>query len=69
MALAVMPWVRFIKPFDFVLHDKAVLHYRANRDYLVKQACAKQAVEKQCAVLIDRPQREASENASRKSSL
>lgn len=59
-----MPWVRFTKPFDFVVNAKAVIHYTANRDYLVKQLCAQQAVEAQCAVLIERPTKEAKQNAS-----
>lgn len=53
-----MPWVRFLKAFDFVIRDKLVLSYKPNRDYLVKQACAKEAVEKGSAIPIERPKKE-----------
>lgn len=57
-----MPWVRFVKAFDFVVRDKLVLAYKPDHDYLVKQSCANEAVSKGSAVLIERPQKERDAN-------
>ena len=60
-----MPWVRFTKQFDFFVRHNVVFSYQPNRDYLVKQECARQALEKGKAVLIERPTKEDKGNAVR----
>jgi hypothetical protein len=57
MEVIIMPWVRFIKRFDFWVKPKVVLSYKADREYLVKAICAEQAVKNGSAVLIERPEK------------
>lgn len=61
-SVALMPWVRFVKPFDYFVKPKVVFAYKPNREYLVKQACATEAVRKGSAVLVERPQKERDAN-------
>lgn len=53
-----MPWLRFTAPFNFRLKPTAWISYRAGEIYLVKQACAAQAIAAGKAELTARPQRE-----------
>jgi hypothetical protein len=53
-----MPWVRFIKPFDYVVRDRLVLVYKAGQVYLVMQACAQRALAQGSAVLVKRPEKD-----------
>jgi hypothetical protein len=53
-----MPWVRFVKPFDFVVRDRLVLVYKPDRVYLVMQECAKRALAQGSAVLAKRPEKD-----------
>jgi hypothetical protein len=50
-----MPWVRFTRRFDFFVLPKVCYSYKSNKNYLVKQACADQAIKQGSAILIERP--------------
>lgn len=50
-----MPWVRFTERFDFKVTPRVTISYRAGCTYLVKQACAEQAVRDGKADYVDRP--------------
>ena len=64
-----MPWVRFIKPFDFWPTQRSVMAYGANSVHLVKKACADKAIAQGCAVLTERPQVKREEDASGQSKI
>ena len=54
---ALMPWVKFIQPFDFKISERIIIAYKPGKPHLVRQICAKQAVEKGCAVYVARPEK------------
>ena len=51
-----MPWVRFIKNYDWQPMLKYVVAYKANHFYLVKKVVAEQAIKEGKAVAIERPE-------------
>ncbi len=57
-----MPWVRFLKRFDYFVLPKVCFSYKSNKDYLVKQACADQAIKQGSAIPIERPNKNADKN-------
>jgi len=52
-----MPWVRFTKAFDWKPTLKVMFAYKAGAVYLVKRACADQAIKEGKAVEIERPEK------------
>jgi len=52
-----MPWVKFIKPFDFFALPKYCQVYKAGKKYLVTQRCAEQAIKQGKAELTERPEK------------
>lgn len=50
-----MPWVRFVRDFDFRHNPRALTAYKAGQEYLVKAACADAAVAAGAGQLVPRP--------------
>lgn len=49
-----MPWVRFTAPFDFHVRHNVTISYKAGAEYLVKRACAEQAIKAGKAQPVER---------------
>jgi len=48
-----MPWVKFIENYEFRPTPRVILVYKASRRYLVKAACAEQAIREGKAIPDD----------------